>query len=749
MTYFGRIVGPGTRVPERVGFSKPTPMSRWVLALLPFTFFLELAVFVSSAASQEEPSAKNVLVLNSFTDRNSFPELEPLEASVRAHLSMPVNFSVEYLESTRFGDDDYRGSVSEALRHAYSTPKTDLIVVASYPALRFVLDYREHIFAGVPIVFVSVDPGRIAGQKNWPGVTGVTSTGDIRGSLNLALRFHPDTQNVVILSGTSDFENYWLNRFRDEVLLNRKNLKLIEVVGLPPRVALDQVSTLPAHTIVFAQIASQDSADSDLKTLDLIRAIGQRFPTYSIFNYCFDRGCVGGAYPDQVEDGKRAGEIAARVLSGEKPENIPVTAGTATRPMLDWRQLRHWNIPDSALPPGSVVLYREPTLWEHGRKYFLGAIAVIVVQALLIFGLFWQRARKRKAEAVLRESEKRFRVMADSTPSLIWMCDEQGKVTYLNEQWVVFTGLDKRAGHSHMWAASVHPDDLPNVSDTLSKALRSRKPFSNDCRLRRQDGVYRWMFGVASPRVNGDGSFAGFIGSAVDVTDQKLAREALEKVSGQLIDAQEKERRRLARELHDDVCQRLAMLSLKIEKVSKGWGRGQISVAGQLEQICQQCSTLTGDVQALSHKLHPSILDNLGLATAVKGFCREVAEQNGVVVEFAGRNIPESVPREVSLSLFRVVQEAVHNAIKYSGEKHFEVRLEGESGHLELEVNDEGVGFDAATTNGGGLGLVSMAERIHQVDGTFTVDSQPNAGTRIRARVPVAAQSKAVTTAVN
>ena len=750
MTYFGRILGPGTRVPERVGFAKPAPMSRWVLALLLFTFFLELAAFISSAASQEEPSAKNVLVLNSFTDRNSFTELEPLEASVRAHLSMPVNFSVEYLESTRFGDDDYRRSISEALRHGYSTPKIDLIVVVSYPALRLVLDYREHIFASVPIVFVSVDPARIAGQKNWPGVTGVTSTGDIRGSLNLALRFHPDTQNVVILSGTSDFENYWLNQFRDEVLLNRKNLKLTEVVGLPPRVALDQVSTLPAHTIVFAQIAPQDSADSDLKTLDLIGAIGQRFPTYSIFNYCFDRGCVGGSYPDQVEDGKRAGEIAARVLSGEKPENIPVTAGTATRPMVDWRQLRHWNIPDSALPPGTVVLYREPTLWERGRKYFLAAIGVIVVQALLIFGLFWQRARKRKAEAVLRESEKRFRVMADSTPSLIWMCDEQGKVTYLNVQWVVFTGLDESAGYGDMWAASVHPEDLPNASDTLSMALRSHKPFSNECRLRRRDGVYRWMFGVASPRVNGDGSFAGFIGSAVDVTDQKLARESLEKVSGQLIDAQEKERRRLARELHDDVCQRLAMLSLKIEKVSKGWGRGQLSVADQLEQIWQQCSNLTGDVQALSHELHPSILYNLGLATAVKSFCREVSKQNDAVVDLVASNIPSSLPQEVSLSLFRVVQEALRNAVKHSGQKHFGVRLQAKEGEIELEVSDRGVGFEEANMkNGGGLGLVSMSERIHQVNGTFEIDSQRNAGTRIRARVPLATRQTAFAKAAN
>ena len=504
MSYCGRIVGPGPRVPERVGFAKLAPMRRWALPVI-FTFFLELAVFILPAASQEEPSARNVLILNSFTNRDSFIELEPFKASVRAHLSMPVNFNIEYLESTRFGDDGYRRSVSEALRHAYSKPRIDLVVVGSYPALRFVLDYRERMLRGVPLVFVGVDRTRIEGQKVWQGVTGITSTADVRGSLNLALRFHPDTQNVVVLGGVSEFENYWMKRFREEVHLNHENLKLIEVAGLPPRVALEQVTTLPARTIVFAQIASRDSADSDLKVFDLIRAISRRFPTYSIFNYCFDRGCVGGSYPDQEEDGRRAGEIAARVLLGEKPENVAIEAGTAMRPVLDWRELQHWKIPESLLLPGTVVLYREPTLWERGQKYFLAAIGVIVVQALLIFALFWQRARKRKAEAVLRESERRFRVMADTTPSLIWMCDNQGKVTYLNEQRLSFTGSDPNAGYGGAWTAYVHPDDLKNVLDALSRALRNHEPFSREYRLRRQDGVYRWIFDVASPRIDGEG----------------------------------------------------------------------------------------------------------------------------------------------------------------------------------------------------------------------------------------------------
>src|SRR5215471_21108335 len=202
-----------------------------------------------------------------------------------------------------------------------------------------------------------------------------------------------------------------------------------------------------------------------------------------------------------------------------------------------------------------------------------------------------------------------------SCPSRIWMCDAKGKIVYLNARRREFTGPDPGAGYGDSWIKYVHPDDLDHVLSTFPNALQTHKMFSNEYRLRRSDGTYRWMFDVASPRVNGDGSFAGFIGSAVDVSDRRMAQEALEKVSGQLIDAQEKERSRLARELHDDICQRLAMLSLKIEKVSNA--QRPLFIADQLEQIWQQCSKLTGDVQALSHELHPSILDNLGLATAV------------------------------------------------------------------------------------------------------------------------------------
>ena len=234
--------------------------------------------------------------------------------------------------------------------------------------------------------------------------------------------------------------------------------------------------------------------------------------------------------------------------------------------------------------------------------------------------------------------------------------------------------------------------------------------------------------------------FAGipFIFLAVLADEREEAQEALSGVSRKLIEAHEQERTLIARELHDDVCQRLAMLSLRAEKASKN-GRNKQVLDDQLEKIRQQCSDLASDVQNLSHQLHPSTLDNLGLVAAVKSFCREISQHNDVVVDFSDRTIPNTLPRDVSLALFRVIQEALHNSVKHSGGKHFEVHLQGEGAGIELEVSDRGMGFDVSEArNNSGLGLVNMAERIHQVNGSFSVDSRLNIGTKIRVHVPLA-----------
>jgi PAS domain S-box-containing protein len=411
---------------------------------------------------------------------------------------------------------------------------------------------------------------------------------------------------------------------------------------------------------------------------------------------------------------------------------------------VDWRALQRWHIQESALPPGSAILYREPTLWQRDKRYIIAGVVVIAAQALLIMGLLWQRTRKRKAEAVLRESEKRFRVMADTTPSLVWMCDAQGKITYLNERRIAFTGADPTAGYGHKWAAYVHPDDLSKMLDVLSQALTARQPFSQEYRLRRADGVYRWMFDVASPRVNGDGSFGGFIGSVIDTTDQKLAQQALEKVSGQLIEAQEKERRRIARELHDDICQRLALLSMELEQANRSSSGSPGTTNKSLEEIRQHCSEIASDVQSMSHQLHSSGLDLLGIVAAIRGFCAELSRHHQVNINFADKDVPKDLPKDVSLCLFRVVQEALHNAVKYSGTSQYTVGLSATADEIELVVSDAGAGFDMEEAKKNrGLGLVSMQERVNLVRGIFSINSKPGAGTRIKVTVPVSATDHA------
>jgi signal transduction histidine kinase len=264
-----------------------------------------------------------------------------------------------------------------------------------------------------------------------------------------------------------------------------------------------------------------------------------------------------------------------------------------------------------------------------------------------------------------------------------------------------------------------------------------------ESRLRRGDGVYRWTLNVASPRVNGDGSFAGFIGSAVDTTDQKLAQQSLEKVSGQLIEAQEKERSRIARDLHDDICQRLALLSMEIEQANRVSNTSSTATKDNLDEIQRHCSEIAGDVQSLSHQLHSSKLDYLGIAAAIRGFCHEFSRQHDVKIDFTDTDVPAQLSNEVSLCLFRVAQEALHNAVKYSGVNQFTVELTATGSEIQLVVSDSGAGFDAeeAKTNRG-LGLVSMRERVHLVHGMFSVESKPWEGTRIVAVVPLVFESR-------
>jgi PAS domain S-box-containing protein len=345
---------------------------------------------------------------------------------------------------------------------------------------------------------------------------------------------------------------------------------------------------------------------------------------------------------------------------------------------------------------------------------------------------------RRRAEEAIRESEERFRLVANTAPVMIWMSGTDRKCNYFNQPWLDFTGRPLQAELGDGWAEGVHPDDSSRCLRSYTEAFDRRESFELQYRLRRHDGEYRWVLDKGVPRFDPDGTFAGYIGSCIDITERKLAEEGLATIGRRLIEAQEEERAWIGRELHDDINQRLALLSVELDRWKQHIPTSTPGLSEHFRHAQERILQIAKDVQGLSHRLHSSKLEYLGLATAANSFCKELSEQNKVEVQFKHAGIPRNLPKEVSLCLFRVLQEALQNAVKHSGVRSFAVDLEGTANVIDLTVADRGSGFEeqeAFTRNG--LGLISMRERLQLVRGELSVKSKPGTGTTIHARVPL------------
>ncbi|HTG89457.1 MAG TPA: PAS domain S-box protein [Vicinamibacterales bacterium] len=347
---------------------------------------------------------------------------------------------------------------------------------------------------------------------------------------------------------------------------------------------------------------------------------------------------------------------------------------------------------------------------------------------------------RRRAEAARGETEARFQLMADGAPVFIWLSDSDRRRTYVNRPYLEFTGgaLETELGGG--WTESVHPEDVKHCVMTYAQAFDRRRSFRMEYRLRRHDGVYRWLLDTGVPRLSADGEFAGYIGSCVDITEEKLAKEALSRLSRRLMESQESERIGLARALHDDLAQRMALLTIELETLSQVLPRPSQTddVRTRFRALNTHAVELGREIQAISQRLHSFKLEYLGIAVAVEGFCRDVCKQEHVEIEFKSSGIADDLPKDVGLCLLRVLEEALANAVRHAGVAHFKVLLRGTRDEIQLEVIDRGVGFDLDEAMGShGLGMTSMRERLLLVNGAMAVESRPGAGTTVRARVPL------------
>jgi PAS domain S-box-containing protein len=345
------------------------------------------------------------------------------------------------------------------------------------------------------------------------------------------------------------------------------------------------------------------------------------------------------------------------------------------------------------------------------------------------------------AEEALRESEERFRLIANTAPVMIWMSGAEKQITYLNQTWLDYTGrpLDVVLGQRR--AEVLHPDEAERCRDVYEKAFEQREPFQIEHRLRRHDGVYRWVVTAGVPRYN-DGSFVGYIGTAVDITERKLAEAALSTVSQKLIEAHEEESSRIARELHDDINQRLAVVNMRLGCLKQGPPASAAEFKQEIGEVSQEIAGLAADIQVLSHGLHPRRLELMGLEAAAAGFCEEFSTRHGVTIDVHFENIPKALPPEISLCLYRVLQEALQNVVKHSVSRHAHVSLNGQINTINLTVKDSGAGFNPHEARGPGLGLTSMKERLKIIGGQLSILSQRGRGTIIHAVAPLSLPTK-------
>jgi signal transduction histidine kinase len=406
-----------------------------------------------------------------------------------------------------------------------------------------------------------------------------------------------------------------------------------------------------------------------------------------------------------------------------------------------------------------MILIAFLSIWgaSRGRGPFLESEPlnnVLSLQLFLLFAaapfmVFAALAEERKqGEEELREGEERLRlaVQAGMMYAFEWDMASDGIVRTGQYRDILNWMDDPIRDTGRQFSARVHPDDRKAYAATETGLTAENPTYHTIYRLLRPDGSVIWLDESGRGFFDGKGRMLRTIGMVADVTEHKLAEQTVSSVSRRLIEAQEQERARIARELHDDLSQRMAILSVSLEQFDQGIPDISSNARQQMRKIKEIVREVASDIHDLSHRLHPSKLDILGLVASLGGLCREFSEQHNLQVEFVSSNIRGRIPKDVTLCLFRIVQEALRNVVKHSGTTEAKVELSSHGDGIDLCISDSGAGFSPESAKEhAGLGLVSMRERLRLVGGRLSIESDLSHGTRIRAHVPLSTTNPDVT----
>ena len=488
--------------------------------------FLCCLVISPSPASAAAAGSKRVLMLYSY-GRNfaAFSAVgSSFQTELAEHFRVPIQFHEVSLPGPLFEPSELEQPTLNYVHGLFGGSEPDLIVPVGGPAARYALRFRQQLFPSAPLLLAGVEARHLKTFTLDTNTTTVAMTVDFPGLVEHARRILPGTTNFAVVLGRSRLEVFWKEQLQREftVFTNQVGFTWLDQYSLTEM--QEQVGRLPPHSAIFYVTLLVDAAGVPYEADKAIKALyaAANAPIVGLGDQGLGLGSVGGPMRDPRTMGQETARVATRILNGEPPGEIHVSPMT---PVYDWRELRRWNISEDRLPPGSLVKFREPTVWERHRDFIIAGVSLMVVQAALIASLVLNLRRRRNAERSLLESEERMKLAAEAAQLGMWEWDIATNRVWLDEQARERIGAnDSQSEYSRFWRA-VHPDDRADVAEALAKAINGDGSYENVHRRVLADGEVRWISARGRVEFDAERKPMRMRGVGMDITARKLAED--------------------------------------------------------------------------------------------------------------------------------------------------------------------------------------------------------------------------------
>jgi len=487
-----------------------------------------LSLLPPAVGAQEIP--KKVLVFSS--DDQFLPALVLINKAIRTTMKegspSHIQFFYESQDSFRIPNDKYEQELVALLRRKYDGEKFDLVYAVAPPALRFLLKHESELFSGTPIVYIVTDQRRLMDLSLGANVTGVSGKAELKPTLDLAVTLQPDTQRVVIVAGTATSDTAMVQVAREEFRPYEGRLEFTYLLGLPIGELKNKLSALPPRSIIFYLSVSSDNSTRIFTNPEIMAQLAPsaNAPIYAASQIHMGNGIVGGRLIDFEAMGTRAAETGLRILAGENPQNIPAYTVPSTT-MFDWRQLRRWGIDEARLPAGSVVQFRELSFWQLYKWRIVGAISLIVLQAILIVGLLINRARRRRAEDASKTSEERYRNVVETQTELICRFLPDTSLTFVNDAYCRHFGRTREQLLGMKYTELIPDHDRDAALNHIASLIENRRTETYEHEVILPNGARGWQQWVDHVVPGSHGHEIELQGIGRDITERRIAEENL------------------------------------------------------------------------------------------------------------------------------------------------------------------------------------------------------------------------------